>query len=70
MIAAKTIGIKTILVPYNKFFWLINSYANLGEILDANKLLLNDITIHFIRDYDQIYQILFKQDNSAICEVS
>jgi hypothetical protein len=38
----------------------------MGEVLDCNKMLLEGITVHFIRDYDQIYNLIFTQDSKKI----
>lgn len=51
IIAAKTLKIDSIICPY----------SNISDIHEFPKLLLEGITIYFVREYKQIYEIVFEE---------
>jgi ATP-dependent Lon protease len=52
LIAAKSLNIYEIIVPY----------ANLSEALDFPSLLTEDLTLYFVKEYKEIYDMLFTEN--------
>jgi ATP-dependent Lon protease len=58
--SAHSINVNTFLLPY----------SNMADVLECPQELLKDITVYFIRDYNQIYSFLFhnqKNKNDLVC---
>ncbi|EGR30721.1 hypothetical protein IMG5_124880 [Ichthyophthirius multifiliis] len=56
IIGAKSVGIDQIISPY----------ANINDCMEFPKELLEDISIYFVKEYKQIYQIVFQNNSDGI----
>lgn len=55
LIASKTLKISNVIVPY----------SNLGEVMEFPKQLLAGMNVYFVKEYSQIYQILFEKKRTS-----
>lgn len=52
-IASKTLNINEIIVPM----------SNLAEVLEFPQLLLNGLVVYFVKDYKEVYELLFIENS-------
>ena len=58
-IASKTLNINEIIVPY----------SNLAEVMEFPQLLLDDLVVHFVKEYKEIYELLFIEKSEKIKDI-
>ena len=58
-IASKTLNINEIIVPY----------SNLAEVLEFPQLLLKDLVVYFVKDYKQVFELLFVEKSEKIKDI-
>lgn len=54
--AAKTLNIDQVILPY----------SNLGDVLEMSPLLLEDMTIYFVLNFSQIYNLVFNKESADL----
>ena len=59
IIASKSLNINVIILPF----------LNLEEVLDLPKKLLDGITLYFVKEYKEIFRLVFENDPFGICVI-
>jgi predicted ATP-dependent protease len=59
IIASKSLNINVIILPF----------LNLEEVLELPKKLLDGINLYFVKEYKEIFKLVFENDQSGVCVI-
>lgn len=48
---------------------IIVPYSNLAEVLEFPHLLLNGLVVYFVKEYKEVFELLFKEKSDKIKEI-
>jgi len=48
---------------------IIVPYSNLAEVMEFPQLLLNDLVVYFVKEYKEIYELLFVEKSEKVKDI-